>query len=98
MSTCALVAGFRFTVHGKVQGRSGGFNISNVGVFFRKHTQSKATSLGLVGFVRNARDGTVVGEAQGEPAKLDTLCALWHIPLTQAGKGGYKILVLLPPA
>ena len=40
-----------FKVHGKVQG-----------VFFRNHTVSRATELGLVGWVRNERDLTVVGE------------------------------------
>ncbi|KAI8925270.1 Acylphosphatase-like domain-containing protein [Entophlyctis helioformis] len=43
-----------YRVTGKVQG-----------VFFRKHTHKTAQSLGLVGTVQNAPDGSVVGVAQG---------------------------------
>ncbi|KAF2422418.1 Acylphosphatase [Tothia fuscella] len=43
-----------YTVHGTVQG-----------VCFRDFTVKKAKSLSLTGFVRNASDGTVKGEAQG---------------------------------
>lgn len=41
----------KFTVNGHVQG-----------VFFRKHTQSAAQSLGLTGWCRNTPAGTVEGE------------------------------------
>jgi acylphosphatase len=41
----------QFTVSGRVQG-----------VFFRKHTASKAQSLGLTGWVRNTPVDTVEGE------------------------------------
>lgn len=60
--SCALFSGFRFKVHGRVQG-----------VFFRKFTQKEALSLGLVGFVRNADDGTVEGDAQGSNEKIEQL-------------------------
>jgi acylphosphatase len=43
-----------FKVYGKVQG-----------VFFRVETQKKAKSLSLVGWVKNAPEGIVVGECQG---------------------------------
>ncbi|KAI5293547.1 hypothetical protein KEM52_005433 [Ascosphaera acerosa] len=43
-----------FTVHGTVQG-----------VFFRQFTKERAKQYGLVGWVRNESDGTVVGEVQG---------------------------------
>ena len=49
-----LLQAIRFKVTGKVQG-----------VFFRKHTRAKARELGLVGWVMNKPDKTVVGEAQG---------------------------------
>jgi len=43
------------------------------GVFFRKHTFEKAQSLNLVGWVMNAKDGSVVGAAQGEKKALSEL-------------------------
>jgi len=51
-------------VHGRVQG-----------VYFRASTQEKALELGLVGWVRNRRDGTVELVAEGAPAALEALCA-----------------------
>ncbi|KAL2358521.1 Acylphosphatase-like domain-containing protein, partial [Cryomyces antarcticus] len=35
------------------------------------YTVKQANSLGVTGFVKNASDGTVVGEAQGDESKLD---------------------------
>ncbi|MCX6777895.1 MAG: acylphosphatase [Candidatus Micrarchaeota archaeon] len=52
----------RIVVHGRVQG-----------VFFRAHAMEKARSLGLVGWVRNAPEGTVEIMAEGEREKLQTL-------------------------
>ncbi|KXT00851.1 hypothetical protein AC578_965 [Pseudocercospora eumusae] len=49
-----------FTVSGTVQG-----------VNFRSFTAEKANSLSVTGFVKNASDGTVVGEAQGSSSNLD---------------------------
>ncbi|MBU0596622.1 acylphosphatase [Patescibacteria group bacterium] len=46
-------------IHGKVQG-----------VFFRVKIQEKANSLGLVGWVRNAEDGTVELLAEGKSGDL----------------------------
>ncbi|TKA77316.1 Alternative oxidase, mitochondrial [Cryomyces minteri] len=40
------------------------------GVNFRSYTVKQANSLGVTGFVKNASDGTVVGEAQGDESKL----------------------------
>lgn len=54
-------------VYGKVQG-----------VFFRASTQEKAQQLGLKGFVRNEKDGTVYMEAEGEPIALEQLEAWAH--------------------
>ena len=62
--TMGSYGAFRYEIHGKVQG-----------VFFRKHTHQTAKGLGLVGWVMNTPQGTVVGEAQGlssELAKLKT--------------------------
>ncbi|HLA46257.1 MAG TPA: acylphosphatase [Thermoplasmata archaeon] len=36
------------------------------GVYFRAHCQQKATELGLRGYVRNLRDGTVEAVFEGE--------------------------------
>merc|ERR1711971_486131 len=54
----ALVA-LEYEVFGRVQG-----------VFFRKFTNEKAQSLGLRGWVKNTRDGTVTGELEGEQARV----------------------------
>ena len=40
------------------------------GVFFRAHTVEKAKQLGIVGWVRNTKQDTVEGEAQGEKAPM----------------------------
>ena len=47
-------SGFSYEVFGKVQG-----------VFFRKHTQRKASELGLAGWCLNSDRNTVQGEACG---------------------------------
>jgi acylphosphatase len=53
-------ASYRFVVTGRVQG-----------VGFRAATRRKAAALGLVGWVRNRRDGAVEGVASGEAARLE---------------------------
>lgn len=45
------------------------------GVYFRASTQERALSLGLAGWVRNRRDGTVELVAEGPVAALESLCA-----------------------
>jgi len=45
----------RIKVIGKVQG-----------VFYRKSTEDKAKELGLVGWVKNDADGSVLAEVEGE--------------------------------
>jgi len=45
------------------------------GVFFRYETQKTASSLGLVGWVRNLRDGSVEVLAEGPKDKLEELIA-----------------------
>ncbi|CAH1638184.1 unnamed protein product [Spodoptera littoralis] len=51
-----------FEVFGKVQG-----------VYFRKHTQKKATELGLKGWVMNTAQGTVVGQIQGPAVAVEDM-------------------------
>lgn len=43
------------------------------GVFFRSNTVSKAKSIGITGWVRNRRDGSVEIVAEGEKEKLERL-------------------------
>ncbi len=45
------------------------------GVFFRAETVDQAVGLGLVGWVRNRRDGSVEVVAEGEKARLEQLIA-----------------------
>jgi DNA ligase D-like protein (predicted 3'-phosphoesterase) len=54
----------RATVHGRVQG-----------VGFRDATVRRARDLGVLGWVRNADDGTVAVHAEGEDAAVDALLA-----------------------
>lgn len=51
-------------VHGRVQG-----------VFFRASTRDKARELGLTGFVRNEKDGSVYIEVSGEVKILEEFLA-----------------------
>lgn len=43
------------------------------GVFFRANTADKARELGVTGFVRNVRDGSVEIVAEGKREKLERL-------------------------
>ncbi|MBI2636899.1 MAG: acylphosphatase [Parcubacteria group bacterium] len=45
------------------------------GVTFRYSTRGKARALGLTGFVRNERDGTVRIEAEGDDERVRQLVA-----------------------
>jgi acylphosphatase len=47
-------------------------------VGFRFFVQSKATTLGLSGWVRNRSDGTLEVHAEGPAAKLSELAAALH--------------------
>ncbi|KAL3874062.1 hypothetical protein ACJMK2_037126 [Sinanodonta woodiana] len=62
MATRGKFLSVDYEVFGKVQG-----------VFFRKHTQKKASELGLVGWVKNTASGTVVGQVQGLPDKVSVM-------------------------
>lgn len=52
----------RAKIYGRVQG-----------VFFRRSTRHVARKLGLVGFVRNEPDGTVMLEVEGESGMVEKL-------------------------
>jgi len=67
---------FDFEVFGIVQG-----------VFFRKFTQKEAVKLQLVGWVKNTRNDTVVGQCQGKEEQVD-LMKRW---LSQVGSPSSRI-------
>ena len=51
------------------------------GVWFRGWTRQQASSLGLTGWVRNRRDGTVEAIFQGDAADIDAMLnACWQGP------------------
>lgn len=54
----------RIRVRGRVQG-----------VWFRASAQREAARLGVAGFARNERDGSVTVEAEGAPVAVDALVA-----------------------
>ena len=58
------MARVRATVRGRVQG-----------VSYRWSTVDEASDRGLVGWVKNQRDGSVLLEAQGPPGELEGLLA-----------------------
>ncbi len=48
------------------------------GVWFRAWTRQEATKLGLRGWVRNRRDGTVEAVVCGEESEVDEMVRLLH--------------------
>jgi len=61
-----MVARARVVFRGRVQG-----------VYFRAHCQEKAEELGLRGYVRNQRDGTVEAVLEGERVLIEE-CVEWN--------------------
>ncbi|MGB3714152.1 MAG: acylphosphatase [Candidatus Promineifilaceae bacterium] len=62
-----IVDQLRACVSGRVQG-----------VSFRYYTRREAVSLGLTGWVRNERDGSVLVVAEGDVVKLEKLLTFLH--------------------
>lgn len=54
------------------------------GVFFRANTQRVARELGLTGWVRNLKDGTVEAVAEGEGADIKALIARLKVEVQAA--------------
>ncbi|KAF2792220.1 Acylphosphatase [Melanomma pulvis-pyrius CBS 109.77] len=75
------------------------------GVSFRYYTCKQAKSIGVTGFVTNASDGTVQGEAQGREDALNAfvqylhkgpsaanVTAVEHADIsTKSGEGGFSV-------
>jgi acylphosphatase len=59
---CKTVITKRLVIHGRVQG-----------VYFRDSMRQLAQQLGVTGWVRNRRDGTVEAMAQGAPIVVDKM-------------------------
>lgn len=57
---------FRYVISGRVQG-----------VFFRRNTARKAQELGLFGYVRNLKDGTVEAVVNGQEEMIKELLSFW---------------------
>jgi hypothetical protein len=60
------------------------------GVWFRRYTVEKAQALGLVGWCMNTESGTVKGEAEGPPEKLEVFRCVGFWGGGGGGKGGWK--------
>ncbi|XP_078505606.1 acylphosphatase-2 isoform X2 [Lissotriton helveticus] len=62
--TARKLASVDFEVFGRVQG-----------VCFRMYTEDEARKLGVVGWVKNTRQGTVIGQVQGPEDEVETMKA-----------------------
>ncbi len=56
------------------------------GVFFRASAARQAAHLGVAGFARNQRDGSVLVEVEGQPAAVEAFLA-W----CQVGPSGARV-------
>jgi len=59
------MSAYKLTIHGKVQG-----------VWFRQFTVDASISLGVIGWVRNDREGTVSAFIQGDEHSINQLISL----------------------
>jgi len=57
----------RVIIEGRVQG-----------VFFRHHTQEMALKLGVIGWVKNRRDGSVEAVFEGDRERVDQIIQWCH--------------------
>ncbi|XP_069463336.1 acylphosphatase-2 [Ambystoma mexicanum] len=62
--TARKLASVDFEVFGRVQG-----------VCFRMYTEDEARKLGVVGWVKNTRQGTVIGQVQGPEDRVESMKA-----------------------
>ncbi|XP_026551815.1 acylphosphatase-2 isoform X2 [Pseudonaja textilis] len=60
------------------------------GVCFRMYTEDKARKVGVVGWVKNTRQGTVTGQVQGPEEKVNEM-----VLLLNPDQGSFKISLLL---
>ena len=79
------VARVRVRVTGRVQG-----------VWFRASAEREAARLGVAGFARNERDGSVVVEAEGAPAAVDAMVAWCRVGPPRAEVVGVTVQSLPP--
>lgn len=81
---CNNIERMRKRVHVFVSGRV-------QGVFFRAHTQEKARTLGLSGWVRNFPDGRVEIVAEGEEGKIDSFLVWVRVGPSAARVEGVQV-------
>ncbi|XP_036603925.1 acylphosphatase-2 isoform X2 [Trichosurus vulpecula] len=62
MSTARTLKSVDYEVFGRVQG-----------VCFRMYTEGEAKKMGVVGWVKNTRKGTVTGQVQGPEDKVNSI-------------------------
>ncbi|XP_077670014.1 acylphosphatase-2 isoform X2 [Eretmochelys imbricata] len=48
------------------------------GVCFRMYTEDEARKMGVVGWVKNTRQGTVTGQVQGPEDKVNAISCIFH--------------------
>lgn len=66
------------------------------GVYFRVSTQAEAQRLGLVGWVRNRRDGTVEAVAEGPVEQVEAFLVWVHEGPPAAKVDGVEAATLAP--
>ncbi|XP_074845619.1 acylphosphatase-2 isoform X3 [Carettochelys insculpta] len=71
MSGLAKVSGVLKSVDYEVFGRV-------QGVCFRMYTEDEARKMGVVGWVKNTRQGTVTGQVQGPEDKVNAITLVFH--------------------
>jgi len=71
-----VIVSIEFEVYGQVQG-----------VYFTKYCKDTCDMIGLSGWVKNSRQGTIVGKVQGEKPKVEEIIQ-W---LSRTGSPGSKI-------
>ncbi|XP_034620282.1 acylphosphatase-2 isoform X5 [Trachemys scripta elegans] len=72
MSALAKASGVLKSVDYEVFGRV-------QGVCFRMYTEDEARKMGVVGWVKNTRQGTVTGQVQGPEDKVNAISLAFHM-------------------